>query len=142
MNKRVVLVASVLVIAIALVFVLRQSFKSVDDQTLTKMLVGTWRARDVENGALNHRKGGVEKEEVIVGGDGTLRYVVVPKPGQGDPAEDHYSWKVSKGKLRLRLVGPSGVQDELPSIPISIDQSTLSLRRRGYSTKVFDRVSS
>lgn len=141
MNKQSGIVIAGLALAGAAVFLLRGT-STVDDQTLQALMVGTWRAQDVDNNALNHRKGGVAKEEVVVKPDGTLKYLVIPKPGQGDADSDEYTWEISKGKLRLKLKGPNGTQDALPSFPISIDQTRLTLRRKGFSTKVFERVTS
>jgi hypothetical protein len=141
MNKQSGIIIVVLALAGTGIFLFRGS-QTVDDRTLQALLVGTWRAQDVDNNALNHRKGGVAKEEVVVKPDGTLKYLVIPKPGQGDADADEYKWEIAKGKLRLKLMGPTGTQDALPSFPISIDQTRLTLRRKGFSTKVFERVTS
>lgn len=116
--------------------------RTLDDAALRKALVGKWRALDVANSALHHRKGGVDSEEVVFNSDGTLAYRVALKPGQGDPIIDSYAWEVVKGRLQLRFTGAGSTQDVLPRLRITVNGNHLSMRRRNFSEKVFERVAS
>ena len=141
MNKRIgITIGVVAVIAIAIVLLVRS--RTLDDATLRKSLVGKWRALDVANNALHRRKGGVDTEEAEFKSDGTLVYRVTLKPGQGAPIVDSYAWEVREGKLQLRFTGAGSTQDVLPRLRFTVNENRLSMRRRGVSEKVFERVAS
>lgn len=126
---------------IIVVSLIARSNDKIDDQALRVLLVGSWRATDVDTAAISALSGPIAKEEFIVNPDGTLKHIVIPHAGKGEASSDNYEWKVTDGKLCLRRIGQTG-EGNIPPIGITVDQSRLRLRSGGFSTKVFERVTS
>ncbi len=141
-NQKIIRTAIVVVLVggVAVFFLMRKH--PVDDQALKASLIGSWKAVDLNNAALHNHRDGVAHEDVVFKSDGTLVYRVVPKPGNGEPESDPYSWEIVKGKLQLRYTGTGSTQEALPRLKVRVDGSRLSIERRGFSTKVFERADS
>ena len=114
--------------------------KKPDDAALTRGIIGSWRAVDLENPSLHKSKGGVASEEVTFKPDGTLTYQVRLKGPDGKKVVDAYEWKVVKGKLQLKYLGESSAGDVLPRVHIFVEPDRLTLRRRKNADKVFTRI--
>ena len=140
MKNRIIITAVVLVGIVATIILLRM--RPVDDHALKASLVGTWKAVDLENPSLHNHREGVAGEQVVFNSDGTLVYHLVPKPGKGEPRTDSYSWEIVKGKLQLRDTGAGSTQTTLPRLKVTVKGPRLSIVRRGFSTKVFERTAS
>jgi len=119
------------------------------DKALSAALVGHWRAVDPGNPTLHKHEEGVEKEEITIKADGRLSYSIVLKPGSSSkpvssqhisPAGDLWGWKVVKGRLAIRDLGPGSTQEWLPSLKFSVSRNRLSISRRQFAAKEFIRV--
>lgn len=143
MKKQQIIRAAIVVVlvgGVAAFFLTRK--RPVDDQALKASLIGSWKALDLSNAALHNHRDGVDQEDVVFKTDGTLVYRVVPKPGDGKAESEPYSWEIVKGKLQLRYMGAGSTQEVLPRLKVKVDGSRLSIERRGFSTKVFERADS
>ncbi|MCC6270866.1 MAG: hypothetical protein IT190_06280 [Microbacteriaceae bacterium] len=114
--------------------------RSKSDEEMSAALVGTWRAEDPSNAALHRRQGPVESEEIRFAADGTLQYRVKAQNKDETPQEESWAWKVMKGRLIVRFVTGSGVQDWERPLPFSVSTTQLSIERKGYPSKQFVRV--
>ena len=140
MSRRNAILFGGIIAGCLVVALLARSSGQPDDQALHALLLGNWRATDVDTASFSLRTGPLAKEEFIISPDGTLRHIVIPHPGSGEPASYTYHWRIFDGKLCLRRM--TDAQQELPPISITVDQSRLRLRAGGFSTKVFERITS
>jgi hypothetical protein len=116
--------------------------RPISDAALSAMLIGKWKAVDPSNKALHHRNTPVTSEEVWFEAGGKVTYLVAPGTDGGPPKVEPWAWEVKKGKLLLRDMGQNSAQDKLPSIRFKVGRSELSINRKSFPTKVFQRVSS
>lgn len=116
--------------------------RPVSDATLSDRLIGKWKAVDPSNKALHHRNSPVKSEEVLFETGGKVTYFVALDSDGGTPKGEPWAWEVKKGRLLLRDMGANSAKDQLPSIKFKVNSSELSINRKSYPTKVFQRVSS
>ena len=116
--------------------------RPLSDAALSALLVGKWKAVDPSNRALHHRNTPVQSEEVWFETGGKVTYLVAPGKDGGPPKVEPWAWEVHKGKLLLRDMGQNSAQDKLPSIKFKVGRSELSINRKSFPTKVFERMSS
>ena len=134
-------------------------FRPRSDAELSADMVGQWVATDLGNASLHKHEEGVEREEIEIQGDGTLTYHVKLKTGSASepsatstPASTRpalalnmqngssWGWRVAKGRLQIKDLGPDSTQEWMPPLKFSVSRNTLTLRRRNFDAKEFKRL--
>jgi len=111
------------------------------DESLAKTIVGTWRAIDPNNGALHKRSEGVKDEQASFRADGTLTYTVESDANERPTKTEKWGWRVRKGRLQLQYLGEGSAQAWMRPVKFSVSETKLSIRRKNYPAKTFNRVS-
>ncbi len=113
--------------------------RDVDDATLARALVGDWPAVDPSDAMLHRRELPVAREHLAIRADGTLTHVIELESKPGNPEEDLWGWKVSKGRLYLRYLGDDASGQWLPGIALSVSDSEMSIQVKGRLPKKWVR---
>jgi hypothetical protein len=111
-----------------------------DDRSLTQAMVGTWQAVEPTNAALHKRVEGVDVERVIFSSDGSLTYILESKSDPKSSKVEPWGWKIEKGELMIRYLGEDSTKEWYHPIRFKLSETTLSINRKGFPTKVFIRV--
>lgn len=111
-----------------------------NDESITKILVGTWRADDPNNGALHKQSEGVKNEQVTFYPDGTLIYTVESDADDQPTKTEHWGWRVRGGRLQVQYLGEGNTQAWMRPVKCDCSQTKFSIRRKNYPAKVFTRI--
>lgn len=140
MKRRTILGLLIAVIAIVAVFTCWNWPRS--DESLSKAIVGTWRATDLSNGALHKRSEGVKDELASFQPDGTLIYTVESQANERPTTTETWGWRVEKGRLQVRYQdqGEGDTGTWMPQLKISVSDTNLTIYRKNYPSKEFIRI--
>ncbi len=127
----------VLLVVVAVIVIMR--VRKVDDSALEKALEGTWTAVDPSDASLHRRDQPVTHEQLIIGADKKLTHVVELASEPGNPENDLWAWKVSKGRLYVRYLGEDASGQWLPGFAFSISDKAMSIRTKGHPPKKWTR---
>jgi len=83
---------------------------------------------------------GIDTEIVTFEDGGKLTYILESKSNPKAARKEPWRWKVEKGKLHLQFAGEGSDQEWLGPIRFVTTASSISIRRKGYPNKEFNRL--
>jgi len=128
--------AGLLVATLAIVIV---KSRQIDDATLELAMARKWTAIDPHDAVFHRRDLPVASEQLDIHADGTLNHIIELASNPGNPENDLWGWKISKGRLYVQYRGEDAGGQWLPGFSFSVSDRALSIRIKGRLPKAWVR---